>query len=194
MKVSTKVPTPQILEAYLDHSQHRPLSYTERGHSQQNFTAGYDNDHYKIALGRGEAVWEAAKRALRHWQQFPAGWTGIYPANAPLVVGQEVTVSFRLFGIWWINSARIIYTIDEADRFGFAYGTVVGHIESGEECFWIERSADGQIHYHIRAFSKPHHWLVRLAYPLARYHQKRFGHESTTGMRNLAQAQELTKA
>jgi uncharacterized protein (UPF0548 family) len=34
---------------------------------------------------------------------------------------------------------RIVYVIDEPDRRGFAYGTLPGHPERGEEAFIISR-------------------------------------------------------
>ena len=38
---------------------------------------------------------------------------------------------------------RIVGVVDEPDRWGFAYGTLPGHIEIGEEAFVVARRADG---------------------------------------------------
>lgn len=35
---------------------------------------------------------------------------------------------------------RVVYVIDEANRQGFAYGTLDGHPESGEELFYVDYS------------------------------------------------------
>jgi uncharacterized protein (UPF0548 family) len=56
---------------------------------------------------------------------------------------------------------RVVYTIDEPDRRGFAYGTLRGHPESGEELFAV-RYDDGSVYVDVVAFSKPATWWSRL--------------------------------
>jgi uncharacterized protein (UPF0548 family) len=66
---------------------------------------------------------------------------------------------------------RVVYVIDEPDRKGFAYGTLPGHPESGEEAWVLTRSDDGSIWLSIRAFSRPsaaYWWFV---YPVLRIAQ-----------------------
>jgi hypothetical protein len=50
---------------------------------------------------------------------------------------------------------RVVYVIDEPRRRGFAYGTLPGHPESGEEAFVLEQRDDGTIASNIIAFSRP---------------------------------------
>ena len=88
-------------------------------------------------------------------------------------------------GFWWWNSARIVYTVDEtgsARRFGFAYGTLPGHVERGEERFTIEMNSDGDVWYVIRAFSRPRLLAVRIGYPVARLLQRKFVRDSKATM------------
>ena len=68
-------------------------------------------------------------------------------------------------------------------RFGFANGTLPGHIACGEERFLIEwdRTTD-QVWYDILAFSKPNRVLSRLGYPWIRLSQRRFREQSTAAM------------
>ena len=118
---------------------------------------------------------------------FPSPWTRIAPANAPIEEGTVVAMLARVYGVWWLNACRIVYVIDERApirRFGFAYGTLPGHVESGEERFMIEWLADDTVWYDLRAFSRPRFWLVRLAAPLARGLQRRFVRESKIAMRD----------
>ncbi len=64
---------------------------------------------------------------------------------------------------------RVVYVVDEPLRQGFAYGTLLGHPECGEESFVIEMDPDtGAVTARIIAFSRPVHWLVRLGGPLGR--------------------------
>jgi uncharacterized protein (UPF0548 family) len=165
-----------------------PFTYPEVGATATGPPAGYDVDHNFIQLGTGQTVFEAACEALRHWRQFPAPWTEIYPAATPLQPGYTVALLARTFGLWWLNACRIIYTIDEAApvrRFGFAYGTLPGHVETGEERFSVEWRGDDSVWYDVLAFSRPRHLLVRLGYPLARRMQKRFARESKAAMLQL---------
>ena len=81
-----------------------------------------------------------------------------------------------------------VYVVDESEpncKFGFAYGTLPGHVESGEERFLIEwNRADNSVWYDILAFSKPNHFLTRLGYPVVRRMQKRFARDSAAAMLN----------
>ena len=166
-----------------------PFSYAEVGATAKGPPAGCDVDHNRVQLGAGQSVFDAACAALRRWQQFPSPWTEIQPATTPLQAGYTVTLLARTFGLWWLNACRIVYAIDEASpvrRFGVAYGTLPGHVESGEEHFSVEWCGDDSVWYDILAFSRPRHPLVRLAYPLARRMQRRFVRESQAAMRRLA--------
>ncbi|MDB5336192.1 MAG: hypothetical protein JWN70_1811 [Planctomycetaceae bacterium] len=147
--------------------------------------AGFNVDEERVLLGRGEAVFLAACQALREWRMFPPGWTEIFPAGAALVIDQDVAVLARIFRLWWLNACRIISVTDETNplrRFGFTYATLPGHVEMGEELFLVERDADDRVWYQIRAVSRPRYWLVKLAYPLARWLQRRFRGDSMRAM------------
>jgi uncharacterized protein (UPF0548 family) len=97
-----------------------------------------------------------------------------------------VVVIARLFGLWWLNACRIVYLVDEpgpVQRYGFAYGTLPEHAESGEERFTVEwHEQDDAVWYDILAFSRPQQLLARLGYPLTRRLQKRFARDSATAM------------
>jgi uncharacterized protein (UPF0548 family) len=144
-------------------------------------------DRTRVKLGEGEAVFRAARAALEQWGQFRLGWAEAGPTDTPIKPGAVVAVVARVLGLWWANACRIVYTVDEVGpvtRFGFAYGTLPDHTESGEERFLIEWDrATGAVQYDILAFSRPRHPLARLGYPLARRTQKRFSRDSAAAMR-----------
>lgn len=185
MKFQFSKPNPTQLKAFLQQQEKDNFSYPEIGATQQTSVAGYDNDDAHVLLGEGDAVWYAAKKALQDWQHFPFAWTKIHTTSTPPQKGQTVIVLFRLFGLWWLNSTRLVYTFDEPNRYGFAYGTLNEHVERGEEVFWIEKNKAGQVFYHIKAFSRPNWWGVKLAYPLARHFQRRFRRDSSLQMKKL---------
>ncbi|HEY2880940.1 MAG TPA: DUF1990 domain-containing protein [Pirellulales bacterium] len=189
---SIREPTIDRLKYFLSAEQARDFTYHDVGATAgENWPAGFDHDFHRVLLGHGEQVFQAACQGLREWRQFPAPWTRIFPADAPLVAGTNVAVQFHVGGLWWLSSARIVFTIDEPApirRFGFAYGTLPGHIECGEERFSIELHDDESVWYDLRAFSRPRFWPMRLGYPIARRYQRRFARNSQVSMQTLAQA------
>ena len=69
---------------------------------------------------------------------------------------------------------RVVYLIDEPTRRGFAYGTLPGHPESGEEAFIVEQREDESVWLTIRAFSRPAHPALWVVYPVLRLFQAIF--------------------
>jgi len=68
--------------------------------------------------------------------------------------------------------ARVVYVVDEPTRRGFAYGTLPGHPEDGEEAFVVEIADDDSVWIVIRAFSRPARWYWWLVYPVLRMTQE----------------------
>jgi uncharacterized protein (UPF0548 family) len=82
---------------------------------------------------------------------------------------------------------RVVYVINEPSRSGFAYGTLPGHPEKGEEAFVVELSTDGQVHLVIRAFSRPATLLARAGGPLTRAIQELITERYVRALRALSQ-------
>jgi uncharacterized protein (UPF0548 family) len=168
-----------------------PFSYQAVGATNASLPAGYTIDHNRIQLGSGRPVYECAVQALKEWKQFDLGWVGIVPKGVVLDVDVTVAVKARAFGTWSLGAARVVYLIEQdgpVKRFGFAYGTLPAHVETGEERFTIEwHLQDDSVWYDILAFSRPRHPLVRLSLILGRMLQKRFARESMQRMVNLSQ-------
>lgn len=187
---SLRRPPQQVIHSFLSRQRQEPFSYPEVGQSRSGTPAGYDLDHNRVRLGEGPAVFEAACAALRRWEMFPGPWTRIEPAVTPIVEGNVVAMVAQVLGVWWLNACRIVYVLDETEpvrRFGFAYGTLTGHVECGEERFSVELLADASVWYDVRAFSRPRYWPVRLAYPLVRRIQRRFVRESQAAMKRVVE-------
>lgn len=164
-----------------------PFPYGEVGATNQETPAGYNLDHHRIELGQGRGTFERACAALRNWQMFAFDWVKLHPRNAPIVPTTTVAVLIQHFGFCSLNPCRIVYTIDEttaaSQRFGFAYGTLPGQAERGEERFLIEwQHADDRVWYDLLAFSRPARWLAVLGYPLTRLLQRRFAKASMRAM------------
>ena len=184
----TREPAEAGIRAFVAAQSTLPFSYAEVGATREGVTPKgyYAVDRYRVKLGEGEAVYRRAVEALRGWRQFDLGWASIVPRGAPLEVGTTVAVLARHYGFWSLNSARVVYLVegtDRAERFGFAYGTLPGHGEKGEERFTVEwNHEDDSVHYDVLAFSRPNHPLAWLGFPLARALQLRFARDSTGEM------------
>ena len=179
-------PSIRSIEQFLDCQHSLPFTYDTQEATRRDPPAGFDVDHTRIRLGEGAETFEAACAAFRDWQQFDLGWVTAGPTTTPIEVGQVIAVWASKVGLTWVNACRIVYVLDDdgpVRRFGFAYGTLPGHVEAGEERFLIEwdRASD-DVHYDILAYSRPRHWLIRLAYPFMRQSQKRFARDSAAAM------------
>jgi uncharacterized protein (UPF0548 family) len=178
-------PPVAFIQKFLDQQTMLPFSYKEVGATASGPPAGYAVDRTRASLGHGAQVFERARQGLRRWGQFELGWLSAWPNDTPLEAGRCVAVIAHTFGLWSLSAARIVYVVDEPGRFGFAYGTLPGHVEKGEERFAIEQAAGGEVFYDVLAFSRAQHPLAKIGYPLVRRLQKRFGRDSVAAMRRL---------
>lgn len=177
-------PTAAQLDDFLQSQTALPVTYAGQGATRNgDAPPGYTVDRTRVGLGRGRDVFLRAVAAMRRWTMFALPWLRLYPADTPLEVGRVVAVVPWHFGFWSLNACRIVYTVAEERRFGFGYGTLPAHVESGEERFLIEwDAADDEVCYDILAFSRPAHPLAQLAYPVTRLFQKRFAADSRRAM------------
>lgn len=197
--LSLRKPSAERLSDFLAAQSKLDLTYPAVGATAAVPPAGYVVDRTRIKLGNGARTFAAAKDALERWEQFRLGWVEAWPPETPVQTGQVVAVIARLFGLWWLNACRIVYVIDEqgpVKRFGFAYGTLPEHAESGEERFTVEwYEQDDAVWYDILAFSRPQQLVARLGYPFTRRLQKRFARDSAAAMlRAVVEAQSKSRS
>lgn len=172
-----------MIETFLRRCREEPFSYGQAGATRSTPPSGFAVDHNRILIGRGAPVFQNARRSIREWRMFDIPWLAVHPRAAPVVPGTTVAVLASHFGFWSLNPCRIVYTMDDPKRFGFAYGTLVGHSEIGEERFSVEMdSVTGETWYDLYSFSRPAP-LVRAGYPVARMLQRRFVRDSLEAMR-----------
>ena len=185
--LSLRKPSAEKLREFLAAQSKLDLTYPAVGATAAVPPAGYVVDRTRVKLGEGAEAFAAAKAALGRWEHFRLGWVETWPPDTPIKVGQVVAVLARNLGVWWLNACRIVYVVDEqgpVQRFGFAYGTLPGHAESGEERFTVEwHEEDDAVWYDILAFSRPRQLLARAGYPFARRLQRRFARDSAAAMR-----------
>jgi uncharacterized protein (UPF0548 family) len=190
--LSLRKPSTASMRRFLATQVDLPFTYPAVGATATTPPAGYVVDRTRIKLGEGEQVFHAAKAGLQRWVQFQFGWVEAWPTDTAIRPGEIVAVLGRAVGLWWFNACRIVYVVDEPGevrKFGFAYGTLPGHVESGEERFVIEWDrSDNGVWFEILAFSRPNHILARLGYRFVRRKQKRFARDSAASMLRASRA------
>lgn len=109
---------------------------------------------WSIALPPRPDPFDAAADALRSFVPHRDGAAAIvHPPRPDLDVGSTFVVAIP-FGLFYVVSPlRIVAVVDEADRFGFAYGTVTGHPLRGEEGFLVQRRADRRVTFDVVSLS-----------------------------------------
>jgi uncharacterized protein (UPF0548 family) len=184
-------PSADDVAAFVSRQAREPFSYAPVGATSGQTPPGFVVDHNRISLGAGEPTFARAVDAVRRWEMFNIAWVTLCWPTTPIETDSTVAILVPLLGLWSLSACRIVYTIDErggdVERFGFAYGTLTDHMESGEERFSVEwRRDDDSVWYDLFAFSRPRHPLARLGGPVARALQRRFARDSLSAMARAA--------
>ena len=181
-------PSREAIDRFVRESQELPLSYGPVG-IVNGETPCRDLDEAIVTIGRGRTDFDRARAALMAWKQFDIGWVETFPRHAPVEVGTVVAVLIQHLGFWSLNGCRVLYNVGGDGRFGFAYGTLTNHAESGEELFdvFLDSESD-EVRYRIRATSKPQAALARIGQPIVRALQARFRRDSAAVMKRTIEA------
>ncbi|WP_134767653.1 DUF1990 domain-containing protein [Nocardioides sp. 1609] len=151
-----------------------PFTYAEVGASATGPQAGYHWLERTASLARRD--FEEASRDLFEWRLHERSGLRVQASDSPLRQGTVVLMHLGLGPASIRIPCRVASVIAEPTRRGFAYGTLPGHPESGEESFVLDQDDSGTITLAITAFSKPASRLARLGGPLGR----RVQHTMTT--------------
>jgi uncharacterized protein (UPF0548 family) len=148
------------------------VTYREVGAtSREVLPTGYDHVTQAILVGRGAKDFRAASDALMSWQVQRRAGLDVRESDhvAPgevvwmgLVAG-PVKLGFR---------CKVVAVVDEERRKGFAYGTLPGHPESGEEAFTLIWREDDFVELQVVAFSKHAQWWSRMSGPVGKAVQR----------------------
>ncbi|GAA2714352.1 DUF1990 family protein [Actinoplanes palleronii] len=149
------------------------LTYQEVGATRtEPLPAGYGHVHRDVSIGSGAEVFERAVAGLFDWGMHrEAGFTVVSPGGiaAP---GVDVVLRAGWGPVRLTIPCRVVYTVDEVDRRGFAYGTLPGHPERGEEAFMVVQDGTGDVRIRISAFSRPASFVARASGPVGRWAQQ----------------------
>ncbi len=179
-------PSETQIKDFLAEQKDLPFSYAEVGASKNSIPKNYPINHHRIQIGSGAKVFARAKNAVQSWTMYKLEWTKIYPPETPIAVGEVVAVLVNHGFCLSLNPCRIVYVLEESEaieRSGFAFGTLPGHSETGEERFTVEwRRDDDTVWYELLAFARPHHILAKIGFPFVRFMQRKFAEDSGRAM------------
>jgi len=145
------------------------LTYPEIGATAGALPPGYLHVRAERVIGRGRFTFEQAADALLSGAvQRRAGAT-VRMSDTPLRVGTRIDMRLGPFGI----PCLVVWAERGDQHAGFAYGSLPGHPESGEERFELTLAPTGEVTFRITAFSRPGRWFTRLAWPVNRAIQRR---------------------
>ncbi len=92
--------------------------------------------------------------------------------SARVSAGMSADLVVKAFGLKVVAPVRVVLVIEEPDRAGFAYGTLPGHPQQGEESFIVVHEPDDSVWFTVRAFSRASTWFYRLGTPILRRRQR----------------------
>lgn len=139
--------------------------------------AGFDLMDRSVRLGRGGQCFDDAAAAVFDWQvQRRAGVR--VATDGPATVGRRATLRVGV-GPLALTAPVVVVAVVGASgtdhsssagerRCGFAYGTLAGHHESGEEAFLVVVDEHDVVWLRIVAFSRLATWYARWGQPVAR--------------------------
>lgn len=146
-------------------------TYPEVGATRSaSLPPGYSWLRRRVHLGHGLAVLDRAGAYVLGWGTQLGSGFALYPPPERIAAGTTVLLRIglpRLRPARLVIPCRVVWTVEEPDRVGFAYGTLPGHPECGEESFVVSMDAAGDVWFEVAAFSRLAAWYARLGRPVA---------------------------
>jgi uncharacterized protein (UPF0548 family) len=160
------------------------LTYPEVGATRTGaLPPGYRHLRYRTRLGRRDLV--AAGEAILTFAMHRAAGVHIVASAPVAAVGVSVTSGLGLGPLRLRAPCRVVWAEQSPDRAGFAYGTLPGHPERGEELFLVSRDDAGDVWFSVTAFSGPASWYTRAAGPVVPLFQAAYARLCAHALRRL---------
>jgi uncharacterized protein (UPF0548 family) len=141
----------------------KPFTYSDIGATSGRLPDAYHHVTESVRIGTGRARFDEAADRVMRWGMLRGAGAHVTPSTEVAQAGSVLVV-----GLGPVRApCRVVYVIDEENRRGFAYGTLPGHPESGEELFAVRYDpADDAVFAEIVAFSRPATWWSKAAGPI----------------------------
>jgi uncharacterized protein (UPF0548 family) len=148
------------------------FTYPEVGATAGELPPGYPHLRASREVGTGRELFEQCAETVMTWGVQRGAGLLVVPGDR-VVEGAQNRVGLRMGPLRTWAPCRVVYVVDEPDRQGFAYGTVTGHPERGEESFVVSIDEDSVVRFDVTAFSRPARWFARLGGPVTKLIQRR---------------------
>src|ERR1700741_877516 len=147
----------------LDQLADKPFTYTDIGATSGRLPDAYHHVTESARIGTGRARFDEAADRVMRWGMLRGAGAHVTPSTEVAQAGSVVVV-----GLGPVRApCRVVYVIDEENRRGFAYGTLPGHPESGEELFAVRYDpADDAVFAEVVAFSRHATWWSKAGGPI----------------------------
>ncbi|MFF2676261.1 DUF1990 family protein [Arthrobacter koreensis] len=169
----------------------RPLTYPDPGFTERTYPAPLEAgwpEGYRLVL-RSELmdVPDPAVAFLRladgvlDWDLHRGSGLRVAADTPRAAAGVEMASGTGFGRLRWRAPCRVLWTAEplldggvpvSGQRAGFGYGTLRGHPVAGEEGFYAELTADGQLLFRVAAYSRPANWIMTLGSPVTRWTQE----------------------
>ncbi len=144
------------------------LTYVEVGATAGELPPGYHHLRRTEVVGSGQGAFDAVAEALLSWEIQRRAGLRVTATSERVEVGVEVRLGVGFGPFRVVAPCRVIEVVAQERCRGFAYGTLPGHPENGEERFLVTMDGAGTVRAEIVAFSRPARWFSRLGAPFAR--------------------------
>ncbi|SEK77080.1 Uncharacterized protein, UPF0548 family [Blastococcus sp. DSM 46786] len=145
-----------------------PFTYAEVGATADaELPAGYHGAEHSAVVGTGRAAFERAAGAVLDWRAQRAAGLRVRATGPAGTPGTVVVLTAGLPRLGYDIPCRVVWASTGGDERGFAYGTLPGHPESGEERFAVRLTASGEVVFTLRVFFRLASPAARLAGPLS---------------------------
>jgi uncharacterized protein (UPF0548 family) len=146
------------------------LTYPEVGATASGeLPTGYDHLRVATQIGTGRQRFDQAVDAVMHWGMQRGAGLRVQASSEVVEVSAVVRVRMGFLPA----PCRVVYVVDEPNMRGFAYGTLPGHPECGEERFVVRLDpTTSAVYAEVSAFSRPATWWSKAGGPLVKVAQR----------------------
>lgn len=149
----------------------RPLTHGAVGQAMREPPPGYG--HFSRARYLPVSTdFDQVAADLMSWQVQARSGLRVAASSREVELDEVVLMHLGFGRVSIAVPCRVVTVVRDIDVRGFAYGTLTGHPESGEEAFLLKRHLDGSVEFTITAFSRPSTALARAGGPITKRVQR----------------------